>query len=301
MTERQNPAILIVDDSTSLGETISEILSFAGYDAEYVVSGAKALKKISENHFDLILSDINMPGMTGLELLERINSLSNEPVPLIIMTGFVKPEFAIQAVRLGAADFISKPIDFNDLLHSVSKQISRYRKKSGSKAANKYLKKMEMNFSFDSNQFVNGNITPALAEIPLEKMVDISSSVYNEIILCIEEMLSNAFIHSIFKVPDEVRMDNYKNYYAFLDEKLKNSQIKKSVVHLKLTINNTQKAIEIEVRDPGTGFDYQKYLLDDSSMIDFKGSGRGIKIMNILSDKLDFKNNGSTLVLTKYF
>jgi len=300
MNETTKSKILVVEDNVSLGETLAEILSYAGYDVDYATNGAKALKQISRIAYDLIISDISMPGISGLELLERINTNEN-PIPFIVITGFVKSEFAIQAVRLGASDFISKPIDFNVFLHSVSKQLAKHRKTNEIKYLSKYIESSVFEFRFTPEQFIEGNLTPVIANLPVEKIFNIPNSVFNEILLCVEEMLSNAFLHGVFKIPGRIREEEYQSYMNFLQETIRNKEIAEKKVYLTIFINMSGKKIEITVRDEGDGFDHSKFLQDDTSIIEFKGSGKGIKLLKILCDNIFFADEGRILKIEKNF
>jgi DNA-binding NtrC family response regulator len=109
------PNILIVDDEKAIRKTLSEILSFEGYEIEEASDGEEGLKKFSEKSFDLVLCDIKMPKMDGIEFLEKAKQV-NPDVPIIIISGHGNIDTAVEAVKKGAFDYISKPPDLNRLL-----------------------------------------------------------------------------------------------------------------------------------------------------------------------------------------
>lgn len=112
--------ILIVDDEQIIRESLSFVLKKEGYVVEEAANGTEALRKQTEQPFDVIISDIEMPEMRGIELLERIRQQSPETFVLII-TAFASIETAVKALRMGAYDYILKPIDFDDLILRVKK------------------------------------------------------------------------------------------------------------------------------------------------------------------------------------
>lgn len=116
MTQR----ILVVDDEQIIRESLSFILKKEGYDVEEAANGRDALAKHEANAFDIILTDIEMPEMKGVELLKQVRQRTPQ-VLVVIITAFGSVETAVQALREGAADYILKPINFDDLIYRVKK------------------------------------------------------------------------------------------------------------------------------------------------------------------------------------
>ena len=109
------PAILIIDDEKSIRKTLTEILSYEGYKVDEAGDGEEGLKKFKEKTYDLVLCDIKMPKLDGIEFLERAKQI-NVDVPIIIISGHGNIETAVEAVKKGAFDYISKPPDLNRML-----------------------------------------------------------------------------------------------------------------------------------------------------------------------------------------
>jgi DNA-binding NtrC family response regulator len=108
-------SILIIDDEKAIRKTLSEILSYEGYKIEEAADGEEGLKKFSSAAFDVVLCDIKMPKMDGLEFLEKAKVV-NPDVPIIVISGHGNIETAVEAVKKGAFDYISKPPDLNRML-----------------------------------------------------------------------------------------------------------------------------------------------------------------------------------------
>ncbi len=107
--------ILIIDDERAIRKTLSEILVFEGHKIDEACDGEEGFKKFSEKQFDVVLCDIKMPKMDGIEFLEKAKSI-NPDVPIIIISGHGNIDTAVDAVKKGAYDYISKPPDLNRLL-----------------------------------------------------------------------------------------------------------------------------------------------------------------------------------------
>jgi two-component system, NtrC family, nitrogen regulation response regulator NtrX len=110
--------ILIIDDEKSIRKTLSEILSYEGYKIDEAGDGEEGLKKFHEKVYDVVLCDIKMPKMDGLEFLDKAGE-SNPDVPVIMISGHGTIETAVEAVKKGAYDYIAKPPDLNRLLITI--------------------------------------------------------------------------------------------------------------------------------------------------------------------------------------
>jgi len=110
--------LLIIDDEKAIRKTLTEILSFEGYKVEEASDGEEGLKKFKEKNFDLVLCDIKMPKLDGIEFLQKAGEI-NPDVPIIMISGHGNIETAVDAVKKGAYDYISKPPDLNRLLITI--------------------------------------------------------------------------------------------------------------------------------------------------------------------------------------
>ena len=109
------PNILIIDDEKAIRKTLGEILSYEGYKIDEAADGEEGLKKFSTATYDVVLCDIKMPKMDGIEFLEKAREINND-VPIIVISGHGNIETAVEAVKKGAFDYISKPPDLNRML-----------------------------------------------------------------------------------------------------------------------------------------------------------------------------------------
>jgi two-component system, NtrC family, nitrogen regulation response regulator NtrX len=112
------PDILIIDDEKAIRKTLSEILSFEGYKIEEASDGEEGLKKFKDKSYDVVLCDIKMPKLDGIEFLQKAGE-ANSDIPIIMISGHGNIETAVEAVKKGAYDYISKPPDLNRLLITI--------------------------------------------------------------------------------------------------------------------------------------------------------------------------------------
>jgi two-component system, NtrC family, nitrogen regulation response regulator NtrX len=134
--------ILIIDDEKAIRKTLSEILSFEGYKIDEAADGEEGLKKFKDKIYDLVLCDIKMPKMDGIEFLQKANE-ANADIPVIMISGHGNIETAVEAVKKGAYDYISKPPDLNRLLITIRNAMDKSTLVSETKVLKRKVSKVQ--------------------------------------------------------------------------------------------------------------------------------------------------------------
>ena len=116
--------ILIIDDEKAIRKALTEILSAEGYKTDEAGDGEEGLKKFKERTYDVVLCDIKMPKLDGIEFLQKAGE-ANSDVPVIMISGHGNIETAVDAVKKGAFDYISKPPDLNRMLITIRNAMDR--------------------------------------------------------------------------------------------------------------------------------------------------------------------------------
>ena len=119
--------ILVVDDEAMPRMTITRALNLMGYKADEAASGAEALSKLAARFYDLMLLDLRMPGMDGVEVMRQANQLYPDTL-VIILTAHATLESAIVAVRLGAVDYLLKPYSLRDTEAAIARALEKHRR-----------------------------------------------------------------------------------------------------------------------------------------------------------------------------
>ena len=135
-------SILIVDDEESVRDSLCNWFIEDGYSVECAENAKKALQMLEEKDFDIILADIKMPGMDGMEMHRRIKTLNRESI-VIIMTAFASVDTAVQALKDGAFDYITKPFDPDDLSHLIRNAAAQISLKSENEALKRRVTTLE--------------------------------------------------------------------------------------------------------------------------------------------------------------
>ncbi len=124
MTSEEPNKILVVDDSPQISKALSDLLSAGGYAVRTAPSAERALQILESAKFDLIITDLKMTGMTGIDLAKQV--LQKSPgLPVIILTGFGDMDSVVNALRLGVADYLKKPFSIDEVLSVVEREIAK--------------------------------------------------------------------------------------------------------------------------------------------------------------------------------
>ncbi len=126
--------LLIVDDEEIMREFLREVLKDEGYAIDLAASGKEALKRMAASEYDIILTDIVMPELDGLGVVAATKDLSYNP-SVIVMTGYASMETAVESMKLGAADYITKPFNIDQIriivAHAVEERTLKARAEEG--------------------------------------------------------------------------------------------------------------------------------------------------------------------------
>ncbi len=117
------PKLLFIDDDIDTRDVVRESLIAQGFHVVCVQTGAEAIARLEREEFEAVISDLNMPGMSGLELCRRVHR--NWPnLPLLVLTGFLSTGTSVEALRAGACEVLSKPIRMQELLLALTRALA---------------------------------------------------------------------------------------------------------------------------------------------------------------------------------
>ena len=146
--------ILIIDDDPTICMMLQGLLKRKNFDADTVFSAGEALKSLGNNQFDLVLSDFRLPDFNGLELLQKIKSM-HPHVPVIIMTSYADIRTAVSAIKMGAFEYVTKPLNPDEILLLINSALEKSEDTKSSKKSKEKKNKEEI-------EFVRGNSSSSL-------------------------------------------------------------------------------------------------------------------------------------------
>ena len=119
-----DPQILVVDDELPICQNCVKILSKMDYGVQYALSGYEALKMMEENRFDIVITDLKMSTLGGMEVLRRVQETSPETL-VIVITGYASVSSAVEVMKMGAYDYLAKPFTPHELRSTVSQALTK--------------------------------------------------------------------------------------------------------------------------------------------------------------------------------
>jgi len=118
--------VLVVDDEPMIRQLLTDVLGDAGYTVDTVANGEEAILKLRDVRYDFIITDLMMPGMSGIQVLETVKQLDPE-TEVIVMTGYASLNTAIECMKLGAADYLNKPINIDEIRIILTRMVEKKR------------------------------------------------------------------------------------------------------------------------------------------------------------------------------
>jgi two-component system response regulator PilR (NtrC family) len=140
--------ILVVDDEDIIRDSLSFVLKDEGYDVSQAKNGREAYESVTKENYDVVITDIEMPEMNGMELLEKISEVSPQTF-VIIITAFASIETAIKSLRKGAYDYIIKPIEFDEIIFKIKRLVVHKQL-----SLENQLLRQELNKTYDFNNII---------------------------------------------------------------------------------------------------------------------------------------------------
>ncbi|MDF1548331.1 MAG: response regulator [Bacteroidales bacterium] len=289
--------ILIVEDDFGSREFLYSLIKLEGYDVKQASNGEEGLEVYKEYHPDLVISDIQMPKMDGLEMLSQLRSDKSDAI-FIITTAFGSEDYAIEALRLGANNYLKKPIDKRSLLGLIKKYKSIVDSRTLAKKAEGRVVEKELKIEFDTHfEHISSIVSQLISEISLK----IDDSDKTNIELGLDELITNSIEHGNLDISYEEKVEAVdKNTLVDLyNERLGDPELAKR----KVIVNYTQKPGYSEwlITDEGKGFDWKSIPDPTQGAQLMELNGRGIFITNFLFDEMEYLGRGNQVRVRKLF
>lgn len=292
------PSILLVDDDELVRDTFGLYFSQNGWVYDLVADGASALSACSKKQYDLIITDLVMPGLDGLELLRSIRKIKPEQVVLVV-TAYGGTGAAVQCLREGAIDIISKPVDLHLFRETVSRVMSSLRESKPEVGLYHCLTSEKSIYEFCSADCTRISVLPVVVEqLCRAGIIDIKTKLKIE--LAFQEALTNSVEHGNLELEslwkEEIDVNGVDRYSRVKVERLKDP--KYADRKIRLTAMYEPGKLTIAIEDQGQGFkvNLEKRLYAD----DVVCHGRGLMIILGTMDELRYSKDGRAIEMVKY-
>lgn len=262
--------ILVVDDDELICCLLKDILARQKCAVTTALNGPQALEILSNAQIDIVITDVNMPGMNGIVLMEEIKKIAPD-LPIIVITGGGNEEIAIKALKSGAFNFCRKPFEIGELTRIVEKGLEI---KKFSDKQKKVLPFLVVNLSFD---------------IPSD--VEYIRSVIHHIYKSAKQL---GFPEDEFSMRVKLALDEA------LTNAIRHGNKCDPLKHVKVKTSIAPDQLEVCIRDEGPGFDVSSIPDPKDPANLYTEGGRGVLLMNYYMDRVTFNETGNEVVLTKY-
>ncbi|MCD4652052.1 MAG: response regulator [Candidatus Cloacimonetes bacterium] len=290
--------VLLIDGDRESINLMQSRLQKVGYVVHDCASTEQALRLIDNKPFDVIICDIDMPNINGLEMLERIKKTAQ--IPVILVTQTIRTEDALKAIRLGAADFFGKPIDIKAMLRSIRANTAPYTEKLENQRLSNYLSDVSFSYQLNVDDFFQEELAITFLNF-LKRTYPLPPSTINVLQMCLDEMIQNAFLHGIFCLSQEQRSLPQKQYRALVSRMMCDKEKHNHQVKIQVNLIHGERMVRVSVEDTGEGFDYTPFIRKQTPEIHFEGTGRGLLFISQLTDSMYFEKNGKRIIIEKHF
>jgi CheY-like chemotaxis protein len=287
--------VLVVEDSPTQASELRFLLEDAGFDVDMAVDGLAAMAALEEALPDIIVTDLQMPRMDGLALVDAVRR-ECPSVPVVLITAHGSEEIAARALRCGATSYVPKRYLSRDLPHVVRQIIAMAAPDPGAERIIKSLDETRFRFTLGNDHSLVPPLIRRLEEVVLEMgLCDRAELI--RMAVAIREAIVNAIDHGNLELDSELRQDDERVYDRLGEERRQQSPYRERRVLFDVGVTRTEATFA--VRDEGPGFD-PSTLPDPTDPANLcRIGGRGLLLIRTLMDEVRFNASGNEITLVK--
>lgn len=295
MSARRNAKALVVDDSPTQVIDLQMRLVRDGFEVVTAASGAEALQKLAQDRPDVVLTDLAMPEMDGLELVKRIRA-GHAGLPVILLTAFGSEDTAAQALKHGAAGYVPKRLLDRDLTRTLEEVLNLARTSHTRHQVVESITRTSTTYRLNNDP----SLIPALVNHMQEGLA--RSGLCDEntrlrVAMALREALLNAVEHGNLEVSSALRENLDDSYHNLTEERRRQKPYCDRKVHVE--VSESRNEARYVIADEGPGFDPSK-LPDPTDPANLeKASGRGLLLMRSFMDEVFYNDRGNQITLVK--
>ncbi|MFG0261315.1 MAG: response regulator [Novipirellula sp. JB048] len=288
--------ILVVDDSATQLVQIRMLLESSDYEVSVACDGVEALASVKQRLPDLVLTDLQMPNMDGLELVREI-TLQQLPVPVILTTAAGSELIAAQALHAGAASYVPKSALATILLPTVRRVLELQESAQTNQLLASCLDQTEMTWSLVNDQSLVPDLIGRVESI-LNELADYDPGQHMQIAMALDEAIVNAMVHGNLEVASELKcVEDGKPYLEQIQERLMEPLYRDRRVRFSMRAD--RHGVTFTIRDEGPGFNLSDVPdPTDPSNLDKEG-GRGLLLINTFMDEVKHNEKGNEITMVK--
>ncbi len=290
--------ILIVEDEAPIRLLLSKTVSSIGHEVEVAEDGEAGLAAFKKFEPDIVLSDILMPKMNGLELLEKIRKISSDAV-VIMVTAFGSVDYTLEALRLKANDYILKPFRPKLLKEFLAKYESILKNRTVEQEILGLFIERQFTLKISNELMIINRLADKMMHetnfaIPKESRLGVH--------LGLVEILTNAIEHGNLEIDFDAKKEalegNLEDWENLLNSRLSDPKFKDRQATIKFVMN--QEYCQWTIEDEGKGFDWRNLPDPNDPEILLAANGRGIMLARLQFEEMEYNEKGNQVRIRKY-
>lgn len=288
-------SILVAEDSRTQAVEIQFCLEDAGHTVTVAEDGAIAMKCIAESQPDVVLTDLHMPNLNGLQVTERVRE-KYPAIPVILMTADGTEDVAAEALLKGAVSYIPKRRLNQDLLPTMDNIVKSLESRRAQKSVVQALVESQEVYEFgNDHEFLHPLVAHFEAELRGLEYSD-ETGVFR-ITMALKEALLNAIDHGNLELNSDIRDDDYGKYVALGQERKEQAPF--NTRRVKMTATVSPDVVRFVIMDQGPGFDPSKLPdpTDPENLL--RAHGRGLLLIRSFMDDVKFNDSGNEITMVK--
>lgn len=286
--------ILVVDDSLVDLRLASRLLEKnPDWEVTSARNGREGLAKVELEIPDLIVTDLKMPEMNGLELVEAIRN-EYPLVPVVLMTAAGSESIAVTALEKGAASYVPKNELSRELVNTVARILSTSSRRRRQRRLLNYL--TSMSYVLENDLDLISALVAEIRETVQQRWIFDENEALR-LASALDEALTNAYFHGNLEVSSTLREEDPNAYHDLANERRLQEPYLSRLIHVSLTLRRDE--VEITIRDEGPGFNPEG--LPDPTAPGYleRASGRGVLLMRAFTDEVHYNETGNVVTLRK--
>lgn len=287
--------ILVVDDSKEAREIAGNCLREHGLTPVFAANGREALRAIEKNPPDAVLTDLHMPEMNGLELVEYMR-LKHSSIPVVLMTSRGSEQTAVEALKAGALSYVPKKELRGNLCDAMGVVVAAVEARRHRERVRTLLESSEARFVLGYEMDGPAALVNYL-QSSLEQLNLCDETGLFQVGTALAEAFSNAIDHGNLDLPSVLRERGGDRYEKLRQERVLERPYRDRRVHV--TERITPDAVTYVVRDEGKGFDVSSVPDPTDSLHLLKASGRGLMLIRTFMDEVTFNKIGNEITMVK--
>ena len=289
------PTVLVVDDAAIDRRVAGACVAELGAEPVYANDGQAALDLIEEKPPDVVLTDLQMPGIDGLALVKRLRR-DHSSLPVILMTAWGSEEIAVAALQAGAISYVPKRNLKEDLAYALDSVLAAVGASRERAKVRSFLQHSESNFVL-GNERQNRQVLASYLQDELAQLDFCDETELTQVGTALIEALANAMDHGNLELDSALRESGSQAYWDLAARRALESPYKDRRVYVTIRLSPTEACFV--VRDEGEGFDVT--TLPDPTRPEnvLKASGRGVLLIRTFMDEVSFNEPGNEITMLK--